>query len=122
MQIISCTVTSYSGLVPCTRVVVQEYPEIQRCLYIDVVLPYMVKSGVISSDQRKELLELSPTDRVERFLLWLQEGDDRMLQKFITCLKSSAHETNKHKHLALMLEKALAELDPSDSGMILQKV
>ena len=54
----------------------QKFPEIHRCLYIDAAFPYMVKSGLISSEQRKELLELSPTDRVERFLLWLQEGDD----------------------------------------------
>ena len=107
-----------SGPIPCTKVIVQKYPEIRRCLYIDVAFPYMVKSGVISSDQRKELLELSPTDRVERFLLWLQEGDDRMLQKFISCLKSSANDTNEHKHLAFILEKALAQLDTNDSGMI----
>ena len=58
-------------------------------------------------------MEVSPSDRVERFLLWLQEGDDRMLQKFITCLRNSASDTNEHEHLATILQQELNELVPS---------
>ena len=39
-----------------------------------------------------------------------------MLQKFITCLRSSSSDTNEHEHLATTLQQELNELDPNESN------
>ena len=39
-----------------------------------------------------------------------------MLQKFITCLRNSASDTNEHEHLATTLQQELNELDPNESN------
>ena len=39
-----------------------------------------------------------------------------MLQKFITCLRSSSSDTNEHEHLANTLQQELNELDPNEGN------
>ena len=99
------------------RIIVQKhYPMLQRELNVSVLLPYLNKHHMITTDLYEELtLQTTNAAKVDRLVAELQKRREDYVECLIKCLRESAKEepATSHAEIANVLEKELGHQNTS---------
>ena len=94
-------------MTPFSIVIDQNYPELRTNLSADAIFPFLIKHGLLTMEQREELMlpVHTSTAKADKVLLWVPRCPGGF-EKFICALRESAKGTD-HNRLADLLEQSM---------------